>query len=74
METIMVTGGLGFTDPQITKRLAAGGHRVVSYNRDFARRGEIVMAQGELFDVARLVRMLQAHGIRQIVIQRLCRI
>lgn len=47
METIMVTGGLGFTDPQITKRLAAGGHRVVSYNRDFApREDEIVMAQG----------------------------
>jgi nucleoside-diphosphate-sugar epimerase len=73
MKTIMVTGGLGFTDPQITKRLAAGGHRVVSYNRDFSHDG-IVMAQGELFDVARLVRMLQAHGIRQIVIQRLCRI
>jgi hypothetical protein len=55
--------------------MAAGGHRVVSYNRDFApREDEIVMAQGELFDVARLVRMLQAHGIRQIVIQRLCRI
>lgn len=69
METIMVTGGLGFTDPHITNRLAAGGHRVVSYNRDFAPRDdEIVMAQGELFDVARLVRMLQAHGIRQIVI------
>jgi len=51
METIMVTGGLGFTDPQITKRLAAGGHLVVSYNRDFApREDEIVMAQGELFD------------------------
>jgi UDP-glucose 4-epimerase len=68
METIMVTGGLGFTGRHITKRLAAGGHRVVSYNRDFApREDEIVMAQGELFDVARLVRVLKADGIRQIV-------
>ena len=31
----MVTGGLGFPGRHITKRLAAGGHRVVSYNRDF---------------------------------------
>jgi nucleoside-diphosphate-sugar epimerase len=38
METIMVTGGLGFTGRHITKRLAAGGHRVVSYNREFAPR------------------------------------
>jgi nucleoside-diphosphate-sugar epimerase len=46
METIMFTGGLGFTDPQITKRLAAGGHSVIGYNRDFApREDEIVMTQ-----------------------------
>ena len=31
----MATGGLGFPGRHITKRLAAGGHRVVSYNRDF---------------------------------------
>jgi nucleoside-diphosphate-sugar epimerase len=74
METIMVTGGLGFTARHITKRLAAGGRRVVSYNRDFApSEDEFVMAQGELFDVARLVRVLKVHGIRQSV-QRLCRI
>ena len=36
METIMVTAGLGFTGRHITKRLAVGGHCVVSYNRDFA--------------------------------------
>jgi hypothetical protein len=72
MEIVMVTGGLGFIEPPDYE---TPGHRVVSYNRDFApREDEIVMAQGELFDVARLVRMLQAHGIRQIVIQRLCRI
>jgi nucleoside-diphosphate-sugar epimerase len=34
----MVTGGLGFTGRHSTKRLTAGGHRVVSYNRDFAPR------------------------------------
>ncbi len=68
METIMVTGGLGFTGRHITQHLVARGHDVVSYNRDFAPRDdEVIMAQGELFDVARLVRVLEAHGIRQIV-------
>jgi nucleoside-diphosphate-sugar epimerase len=38
MDTIMVTGGPGFTGRHITARLTAGARSVVSYNRDFAPR------------------------------------
>src|SRR5918999_4485584 len=68
MDTIMVTGGRGFTGRHITARLTAGGRSVVSYNRDFdSSEDGVVMVQGELFDVSRLVRVLQQHGIREIV-------
>lgn len=68
MDTIMVTGGLGFTSRHITARLTAGGRSVVSYNRDFAPSEDgVAMVQGELFDVPRLVRVLQQHGIGGIV-------
>jgi UDP-glucose 4-epimerase len=68
MDTIMVTGGRGFTGRHITARLTAGGRSVVSYNRDFdSSEDDVVMVQGELFDVSRLVRVLQQHGIREIV-------
>jgi UDP-glucose 4-epimerase len=68
MDTIMVTGGLGFTGRHITARLTAGGGSVVSYNRDFAPSEDgVAMVQGELFDVPRLVRVLQQHGIGEIV-------
>src|SRR5918992_2020611 len=68
MGTIMITGGRGFTGRHITARLTAGGRSVVSYNRDFdSSEDGVVMVQGELFDVSRLVRVLQQHGIREIV-------
>jgi UDP-glucose 4-epimerase len=68
MDTIMVTGGLGFTGRHITARLTAGGRSVVSYNRDFAPSEDgVAMVQGELFDVPRLVRVLQQHDIGEIV-------
>jgi NAD dependent epimerase/dehydratase family len=68
MDTVMVTGDQGFTDRHITARLRASGGSVVSYNRDFdSREDGVVMVQGELFDVPRLVRVLQQHGIAEIV-------
>jgi UDP-glucose 4-epimerase len=68
MDTIMVPGGLGCTGRHIAARLTARGRSVVGYNRDFApREVGIAMLQGELFDVPRLVRVLQQHGIEQIV-------
>jgi nucleoside-diphosphate-sugar epimerase len=46
---ILVTGGTGFVGRHLVDRLAAAGHRVVSYNRDFtARAADGVRAvQGE---------------------------
>jgi UDP-glucose 4-epimerase len=68
MDTIMVTGGLGFTGRHITQRLAAGGRSVASYNRDFAPVEDgVALVQGERFDVPRLVWVLKEHGIEQIV-------
>jgi UDP-glucose 4-epimerase len=62
MDAIMITGGQGFTGRHITQRLAAGGRRVVSYNRSIATDEDGVhMVQGELFDVPRLVRVLKEH-------------
>lgn len=31
MDPIMITGGQGFTGRYITQRLAASGHRIISY-------------------------------------------
>jgi UDP-glucose 4-epimerase len=68
MDTIMITGGRGFTGRHITQRLAVGGRRVISYNRNFTTDADgAQMVQGELFDVPRLVRVLKEHGIGQIV-------
>src|SRR6266545_765387 len=68
MDTIMITGGRGFTGRHITQRLAVGGRRVISYNRDVTTDADgAQMVQGELFDVPRLVRVLKEHGIGQIV-------
>jgi UDP-glucose 4-epimerase len=68
MDTIMVTGGRGFTGRHITARLTAGGRSLISYNRVFAPSEDgVAMVQGELFDVPRLVRVLQQHGIGEIV-------
>jgi nucleoside-diphosphate-sugar epimerase len=74
MDTIMVTGGLGFTGRHITARLTAGGRSVVSYNRDFAPSEDgVAMVQGELFDVPRLVRVLKEHRIERSCTRRRCR-
>ncbi len=35
---ILVTGGTGFVGRHLVDRLAASGHRVVSYNRDLTAR------------------------------------
>ena len=68
MGTVMVTGGLGLTGRHITARLMAGGRSVVSYNRDVAPSEDgVATVQGELFDVPGLVRVLQQHGIAEIV-------
>ena len=69
MDTVLITGGLGFTGRHIVAALRRGGRRVVSYNRDFATSTdpEVVPVQGELFDIPRLTRVLQDHGVSGIV-------
>jgi UDP-glucose 4-epimerase len=66
---VLVTGGLGFVGRHLVPRLAAGGERVVSYNRDYAESEDagLVCVQGELYDIPRLVRALQEHEVDRIV-------
>jgi UDP-glucose 4-epimerase len=51
--SIIVTGGLGFVGRYLVRRLADGGQRVVSYNRDFSESADPAIASvpGELFDI-----------------------
>ncbi len=65
----MVTGGLGYVGRHLVARLARDGERVVSFNRDFADSPDpqVTCVQGELFDVPRLVRTLEEHGVERIV-------
>jgi UDP-glucose 4-epimerase len=69
MTVTLVTGGIGFIGRYVVDALADEGDRVVSYNRDHAEsdRPEVVTAQGELFDVPRLVRTFEQHGVKRIV-------
>ena len=69
MSTTMVTGGLGYVGRHLVAHLARDGDRVVSLNRDFADSDDprVVCVQGELFDVPRLVRTLEEHGVERIV-------
>jgi UDP-glucose 4-epimerase len=65
----MVTGGLGYVGRHLVARLVRDGERVVSFNRDFADSPDpqVTCVQGELFDVPRLVRTLEEHGVERIV-------
>ncbi|WP_396449699.1 NAD-dependent epimerase/dehydratase family protein [Actinomadura sp.] len=68
MTTTLVTGGLGFVGRYLVRRLAADGHRVISYNRDFSESDDpsVVAVQGELYDVPRLLRTLQEYEVERI--------
>ena len=65
----MVTGGLGYVGRHLVARLVRDGERVVSFNRDFADSPDpnVTCVQGELFDVPRLVRTFEEHGVERIV-------
>ncbi|MDQ4137473.1 MAG: NAD(P)-dependent oxidoreductase [Actinomycetota bacterium] len=69
MTSVLVTGGAGFTGRHIIHALADAGHAVVSYNRDFleAPRPDVVAAQGELFDIPRLLAVMSEHRIDVVV-------
>jgi UDP-glucose 4-epimerase len=69
MATTLVTGGLGYCGRHVVRALVESGDRVVSYNRDFGEtdNDRITLVQGELFDVPRLVRTFEEHGVERIV-------
>ncbi|MDA8318312.1 MAG: NAD-dependent epimerase/dehydratase family protein [Actinomycetota bacterium] len=66
---ILVTGGTGFVGRHLVDRLAAAGHRVVSYNRDFTARAAdgVEAVQGELFDLPRLTAAIGEFAVEVIV-------
>jgi UDP-glucose 4-epimerase len=67
--SVLVTGGAGFSGRHIVDSLADAGMHVVSYNRDFsaAPRDDVSVAQGELFDIPRLLSVLREHSVQIIV-------
>jgi UDP-glucose 4-epimerase len=65
----LVTGGRGFVGRHLVDQLVNLGEPVVSYNRDFAvdDRDGLVLVQGELFDIPRLVQTLRDHEVTRII-------
>jgi nucleoside-diphosphate-sugar epimerase len=66
---ILVTGGAGFTGRRIVELLHTHGHHVVSYNRDLTDNpmSGVVAVQGELFDIPRLLTVIDDHSVDAIV-------
>lgn len=67
--SVMVTGGLGFVGRYIVGALADAGTDTVSYNRDFSEHAHPLVSavQGELFDIPKLVRTINDHGVTAII-------
>lgn len=67
--TVLVTGGTGFLGGYVVDELVRQGIAVVSYNRDHSvsRHPGVVAVQGELFDLPRLVRAFDEHGIDRVI-------
>lgn len=65
----LVTGGRGFVGRHLVNQLVGLGEKVISYNRDFAvdDRDGLVLVQGELFDIPRLVQTLRDHEVTRII-------
>lgn len=65
----LVTGGRGFVGRHVVAQLLAAGEPVVSYNRDYALddRPGVTIIQGELFDLPRLVRAIEDHGVTRLI-------
>jgi nucleoside-diphosphate-sugar epimerase len=69
VQSVLVTGGLGYLGRAVVERLAAAGTPVVSYNRDFAtsERAGVTCVQGELYDLPRLVDTIGRHDVGRII-------
>lgn len=66
---ILVTGSLGLVGRDLVGELVDAGNEVVGYNRDYshARGGELVLVQGELFDIPRLVTAMNDYEVEAVV-------
>lgn len=69
MGAVLVTGGIGFVGRHIVAAAGEQGRSVVSYNRDYsiAPAEHVVAVQGELFDIPRLLRAIEEHGVDRII-------
>ena len=70
MGLVLITGGLGFAGRHIVRALAASGYKVISYNRDYSESDDaehVIAVQGELFDIPRLVRVMQEHAVEAVI-------
>jgi UDP-glucose 4-epimerase len=67
--TVLVTGGTGFLGSYVIDELIRRGHEVVSYNRDHsdATHPGVTSVHGELFDIPRLVRAFDEHGVDHVI-------
>ena len=69
MSTTLVTGGLGYCGSHIVRELVERGEHVVSYNRDHseAAGAGVILVQGELFDIPRLLHTIREQKVERIV-------
>jgi len=69
MSSIMVTGGLGYVGRRMVAALDRAGRRVISYNRDYSEvtTSNVTSVQGELFDIPRLVRVMQEFEVKSVI-------
>jgi UDP-glucose 4-epimerase len=69
VSTTLVTGGIGYVGRHVVELLRERGTAVVSYDRDFVPdRGDgVARAQGELFDIPRLVETMRDHEVTRII-------
>jgi nucleoside-diphosphate-sugar epimerase len=69
MGGVLITGGLGYVGRHIVRRLGEMSIPTVSYNRDYSEVSgpNLTSVQGELFDIPRLVRVIEAHEIDRVI-------
>lgn len=69
METVLVTGGMGFVGQYVVQSLVGHQFPVVSYNRDYADQTieGVTLVQGELYDVPRLLQTIERYNVTLLV-------
>ena len=67
--SVLDTGGLGYVGRHLVRALTEQGHRVVSYNRDYAEGSPpgVELVQGELFDLPCMIEALRRFEVERII-------